>query len=462
MRQFLEGTDTAFSDLERKARAACVVFANQEMPAGTLPSRARIGFEVDPATGEALLLVDRNLTYTGESRSIRGWLTSGQKRFQNFDAMRRWIQHDLRAGYQPKQIHAGATPAVRPVEPTANPAQLTDLTAIRQQVSERDSAAVLDERELFEQLSTLVRGQDHALRRLTRRVCHHAARRQPRRPATIFAIGPSGVGKTKAAEALAASLRVTPNLHAGYGYLRLDMSEYQERHRVSQLLGAPQGYVGYGEGAQLVDALLANPRTVVLFDEIEKAHPDILRTLMNAMDAGRLSTPASPAGRGREVDCRRAIFIFTSNLDATAILKSLGEKEAFADYHTVDTLCRAHLRRAGLAPEIIGRIGCFLVFRPLTSETRAEIVTLALAAVAGEYGLSVRHVEPSVIIAILEQTLTDDFGARPYEYAVDELLGDCFAKAAGAFSSFPVEVRGGPPFECIGCGEVKPAPIRAE
>ena len=106
----------------------------------------------------------------------------------------------------------------------------------------------------------------------------------------MFAVGPSGVGKTRAAEALAQALNGLLEAGAGYQFLRLDMAEYQESHRVSQLLGAPQGYVGHGEGSQLLDTLAANPRTIVLFDEIEKAHPSILRVLMNAMDAGRLSS----------------------------------------------------------------------------------------------------------------------------------------------------------------------------
>ncbi|MDQ3181832.1 MAG: AAA family ATPase [Acidobacteriota bacterium] len=158
--------------------------------------------------------------------------------------------------------------------------------------------------------------------RLSSRVSRHLARSNPRRPTTVFAVGPTGVGKTQTAETLARSLsRLMPN-RQNFHFLRLDMSEYQERHRVSQLLGAPQGYIGYGEGAQLLDALAMYPRCVVLFDEIEKAHPDILRTLMNAMDAGRISSPHQNNGN-RQIDCRKAIFCFTSNLESSGILQEL-------------------------------------------------------------------------------------------------------------------------------------------
>jgi ATP-dependent Clp protease ATP-binding subunit ClpA len=213
------------------------------------------------------------------------------------------------------------------------------------------------------------------------------------------------------------------------------------------MLGAPQGYVGYGDGAQLVDALSANPRTVVLFDEIEKAHPDILRTLMNAMDAGRLSTPSAQAGRSRHVDCRQAIFLFTSNLDPAGILQSLSEHRVLPDPHAVDEICRTQLGLSGFSPELVGRMSCFLVFRPLTVEVRAEIIALAIASVASEYGIEIRHIESSVILHFLEKARDDRFGARPFEYLIDEVLGDCFAVAAASPLGTAVTLEG-PPFRC--------------
>jgi ATP-dependent Clp protease ATP-binding subunit ClpA len=226
------------------------------------------------------------------------------------------------------------------------------------------------------------------------------------------------------------------------------MSEYQERHRISQLIGAPQGYVGYGEGAQLADKLRANPRTIVLFDEIEKAHPDILRALMNAMDAGRLST-ASANGGGHEIDCRRAVFIFTSNLDATEILQEIETRSVFGNRAAVDAVCRNHLRATGVAPELVGRIGCFLVFRPLHREARAEVVTLAIRRVAEEYGVHVVRIAATVVADILRASSPEGFGVRPDEYLVDEVLGPCLADAAATGSKERMEVIPGPPCQCV-------------
>jgi ATP-dependent Clp protease ATP-binding subunit ClpA len=215
-------------------------------------------------------------------------------------------------------------------------------------------------------------------------------------------VGPTGVGKTRAAESLPAALKSVDPTGIGHGYVRLDMAEYQERHRISQLFGAPQGYVGYGDRSQLVDALVENPKTIVLFDEIDKAHPDVLRSLMNAMDAGRISSP-SIVGRGREVDCRQAIFLFTSNLDCDRILSELEERAAFEQHPVVDTVCQQRLRVVGMAPELIGRIGTFLVFQPLSLDARAEIVALSVKQVAEEYGLRVERIAPAVILSILKR-----------------------------------------------------------
>jgi ATP-dependent Clp protease ATP-binding subunit ClpA len=286
--------------------------------------------------------------------------------------------------------------------------------------------------------------QDQALRTLSARVVRHLARCAPRRPLTVMAVGPTGVGKTRSAVALAAALRrIDPQ--GPYGFLRLDMAEYAEEYRVSQLLGAPQGYIGHFDGAQLIDALVANPRIVVVFDEIEKAHPTVFKTLMAAMDTGRLSSARATAV-GREIDCRRAIFLFTSNLGVTEILADLEGREVGPN--GIDDVCRHRLRGGGLASEIVGRINAFLLFRPLTAEDRAQIVTVAVATVAREYGLDIARVAPDVVVHLLNESRGEGFGARPDEYLIDQLLGNAFVDAtrSGLRGTTPLEFIG-PPFE---------------
>ena len=437
MMTLVNGTDQAFDALERRAQRACVIFHDQLMPPGSDPDRARLGVEI---RSEAVLFVERGITYSGQNDSVRSWLQEGEMRFPSFLALRDWIRRDL------------ATCFPGPAEATGHrPSSVTpDLLSppIDSNSVEDAASRYVDEGALFDALTLQVLGQDDAIRTLTKRTVHHRARRAPRRPLTLFAIGPTGVGKTRSAEMLPQALSHVSQDSGRVSYLRLDMPEYQERHRVSQLLGAPQGYIGYGQGAQFVDMLAADPQTIVLFDEIEKAHPDVLRTLMNAMDAGRLSTSAMTA-HGRQIDCRSAIFLFTSNLAADPILSELRARDGFADSAIVNEVCRRHLRASGIAPELIGRITAFLVFQPLSYESRAAITALAIASVAEEYGLHVTRVDPVVVAKILERVGEDAFGARPLEYMVDDFLGAAFIEAGALGFDVPMQVCDGMPCTCM-------------
>lgn len=446
MKQFILGTDSDFVDLERRANRKCIAFRDQEMPPGSNPPRARIGFEVAPQTGEAVLLVDHGVSYNGPSRDVREWLVSGEKRFQQFGDLQRWICGELASCYASSRA-ANQTIGISNIATRATAQDLTDVDAVRDGIRDLDHPLFVDETLLFERLQRVVLGQNAALKSLSAMIARHCARRRPSRPAVALAVGPSGVGKTRTAEMLARLLNELDDGDAGYGFLRLDMSEYQEAHRVSQLIGAPQGYVGHGEGSQLLDSLRSNRRTIVLFDEIEKAHSSILRVLMNAMDAGRLSTAARSAD-GHQIDCRYAVFVFTSNLDTKDILAELDSRRAYENRSVVDDVCRRRLHAVGIAPEIIGRIGRFLVFRPLNAETRAEIVALAVAEIADEYGLDVAQVAPSAIIELMRMARTQNFGARPERHLIDEELGGVFAAAARRSPSGQVKVAG-PPFECV-------------
>ena len=433
MKQFLTGSDRAYAELEARSADHCVVFHEQEMPLGTTPSTASVGFDREGT--RVVLLVKGIQAYRGSLPEIGTWLAAGRKEFTDFAAMCNWIRGPLAQAYAP----------VAPAFP--EPGKLTDLKKVRPQKPDVGEGNAVAESNLREALSRRVRGQHDAVRTMSKRVALHTARTAPSRPLTLFSVGPTGVGKTLLAETLAS---VLSDLGGGryYKYLRLDMSEYQEAHRVSQLIGAPQGYVGYQDGAQLIDTLAQYPKAVILFDEIEKAHPDILRCLMNAMDAGRLSS-ASGKGGGREIDCRRAIFCFTSNLDCEGILKDLEDLDAFGDPALVDRVCRKRLREAGVASELVGRISAFLAFRTLGIEATVEVVTLSVARAAREFGLDVKWIEPDVINAIIEQSPGEGFGVRPFEYAVSDLLGDAFKEAASRWPDAAVRVCSGPPFHCL-------------
>lgn len=458
MNQFLNATDAGLRNLEAKAKGKCIRFRQQAMPPGCSPARADIGFEIDSGSGIASLHVQKGMEYTGHSEDVATWFQNGSKAFLTFDSLVEWLRGTLRQSYSTAQQSAAATGT--PNVPEATSQELTDMTAVRRRLQAIEQPEPIDEAALSRRLREKVLGQDFAINTLVGTVARHCARIEPKRPAVLFAVGPSGVGKTRAAECLARELQQLQQRSKGFGYLRLDMTEYQEAHRVSQLIGSPQGYVGHGQGSQFADVLRANPRTIVLFDEIEKAHPAILRVLMNAMDAGRLST-AERSGSGHKIDCCEAVFIFTSNLDAQGILDELEKRQGFGERTTEDEICRKRIRAAGVPPEIVGRIGRFLVFRPLSAETRAGIIALTIAEVAKEYGVQVSYVEPSVVVHLLEKTQSQGFGARPAQFLIDELLGALFAEAAraGGDSSFRVV---GPPFRCLPASQApSPQPSKA-
>ncbi|HEV8167460.1 MAG TPA: AAA family ATPase, partial [Actinomycetota bacterium] len=188
--------------------------------------------------------------------------------------------------------------------------------------------------------------------------------KDPRRPIGSFVfLGPTGVGKTELAKTLAAALFDTEE-----NMVRLDMSEYQERHTVSRLLGAPPGYVGYEEGGQLTEAVRRKPYSVVLFDEIEKAHPDVFNTLLQVLDDGRITD-----AQGRTVDFRNTVLIMTSNIGSEYLLEGVtpdGELKPAARDAVLGEL-RRHFR-----PEFLNRVDDIVLFKPLTLPQIERIVDL--------------------------------------------------------------------------------------
>jgi hypothetical protein len=437
VQRFLSGTQAAWDALAARARHACVVFVGCQLPPGCQPATGRIGFEVH--THETILFVDKGITYNGSSDAVRSWLSAGEKRFAGIEGLRSWLELQIAPLFQADTDRDSVPASAAAREPGA----LTDIDAVVATTAPHCIAA-LDTGNLLRELRSRVYGQDGALQVLSRRVSQHVRRTHPRRPATLFALGPTGVGKTHTAMVLAESLGA---LLGGRwsSFIRLSMNEYVERHRVSQLLGAPPSYIGYGDATPLIDRLAARPESIVLFDEIEKAHPDILVALMGAMDAGELSSPA-PAARGRAVDCRRAVFFFTSNVEVTDIIAELDAAATPAP--SADSVCRRHLTSARLRPELVGRIGTFMVFQPLSARARAEIATAAVASVAAEYGLTVIRVAAEVITAIVSRPY-DDLGARPDTYYIDDLLSAEFSRYAATGGQPTIAIVADPAPTCV-------------
>ena len=282
-------------------------------------------------------------------------------------------------------------------------------------------------------LRSYIAGQDAAIATVATAVVRHLRRPVPRHPTSLLFVGPTGCGKTETARRLAAFLR-----DYGFQLILINANEYSEPHRMSQLLGAPVGYVGHEAGGTLVDHLAANSRSLPIIDEVEKAHPVLLDTLMNALSAGNMTR----SGRVAEpVDCRHAIFIFTSNLIGA-------EVDTFSQSHAIPASrisdrCRKLLVARGMRPEVAGRFTAVVPFQPLSAAGEAEAAARVVVEVAQEYGVLVDWVAPELVATVLDSREMD-FGARSIKAAADELLGDTFADAHEKGQFGPFELVGPP------------------
>jgi ATP-dependent Clp protease ATP-binding subunit ClpB len=275
----------------------------------------------------------------------------------------------------------------------------TGIPVSRLKESEREKLLRLDE-----VLHERVVGQHEAVQAVTDAIIRaRAGVKDPRRPIGSFIfLGPTGVGKTELAKALAESLFDTQD-----NMIRLDMSEYQERHTVSRLVGAPPGYVGYEEGGQLTEAVRRKPYSVVLFDEIEKAHTDVFNILLQVLDDGRLTD-----GQGRTVDFRNTVIIMTSNIGSQFLIEGVtpeGEITPEARDHVLADL------RGRFRPEFLNRVDETVMFRPLTQDEIEQVVELMFKELRGR--LAERRISVEVSEAarkfIARAGFDPVYGARP-------------------------------------------------
>jgi ATP-dependent Clp protease ATP-binding subunit ClpB len=396
--------------------------------------------EPDPASRERLQVLERELAgLTEREAGLRAQWERERVKVEKLRALRAQLdavradeeraerQGDLEAA---ARLRFGKVPELEKELAKATAADASDrsrATLLREEVGEEDVARVIakwsgvpvermlaGERErlkrMEDELRARVVGQDEAVRAVANAVRRsRSGLSDPNRPIGVFLfVGPTGVGKTELAKALAAFL-----FHSERALVRIDMSEYMEKHTVARLVGAPPGYVGYEEGGQLTEAVRSHPYTVILFDEVEKAHADVVNVLLQLMDDGRLTD-----GQGRTVDFRNTVVILTSNLGTDEILPTATPAE---ERTVIDRALRAHFR-----PEFLNRLDEVVVFRPLGEKEIAAIVDLQLRQV--EARLADRRIALRVTDAarrlLAAEGFDPSFGARPLKRTIQRLVVD--------------------------------------
>ena len=294
-------------------------------------------------------------------------------------------------------------------------ARWTGIPVQRMLQSEREKLLHLED-----ELRKRVVGQDEAIEAVANAVRRSRAGLQdPKRPIGSFIfLGTTGVGKTELAKALSATL-FDDESHM----VRIDMSEYQERHAVSRLIGAPPGYVGYDEGGQLTEAIRRHPYSVVLLDEIEKAHPDVFNVLLQVLDDGHLTD-----NKGRTVDFKNTIIIMTSNLGASLISEALLEKHENMEQVRAEVM---QLLRKTIRPEFLNRIDDIILFGMLGASEIERIVSLQfhrIAAMAAEQGITLT-LSPEALHWLAERGFDAAFGARPLKRLLQREVVNELSKA---------------------------------
>jgi ATP-dependent Clp protease ATP-binding subunit ClpB len=395
--------------------------------------------EKDPASKERLKKLEKELAELKEKSSAlkaewqkeKAVIQEQRKWKEELDQLRTELERAQRRGDLAKasEIQYGRIPQLEKklADATAKAAKDRQSTLLREEVTEEDIAEVVSswthipvsrlqegEREklvkLEEHLHQRVVGQDEAIKAVSKAVRRaRAGLQDPNRPIGSFIfLGPTGVGKTELSRALAEFLFDDEN-----AMIRIDMSEYMEKHTVARLIGAPPGYVGYEEGGQLSEAVRRKPYSVVLFDEIEKAHPDVFNVLLQVLDDGRITD-----GQGRTVDFKNTVIIMTSNIGSQYITE---EESKEARSRLVMDALRAHFR-----PEFLNRVDEIIIFDRLTEDDLKKIVEIQLRRLTKrlEQQKITLQLSDSAKELIAREGYDPVYGARPLKRTIQKEILD--------------------------------------
>lgn len=399
-------------------------FSDCQMPEGCVPRRAVLGFL---KRDRGYLLYWRPaLLYRGNSPVLAALFSRSVWRFDSYETL------SARLASLRREVEA---PAPRPFHPPA-------LTA---EAPPPPSPWPLLYRRLRGELGTQVLGQDRAVEAAAFRLYSYAGKRAPARPLSLIFYGPTGVGKSELGKALAPALERCCGQR--WQFVWTELNTFTEAHSVHRLTGAPPGYVGY-EDQPILEAVRQNPHTVFMFDELEKAHPEVLKVFMSILDEGRCTAHKADEKGERELDFRRCVFVFTTNADLTAAgdrplgfseappaLRQEDPGEAASPAALAERLfreneeARRRMVRLGVLPEIAGRFSAVIGFRCLDEAARRAVTVKQIMALGREYGLVISQVDPDTAQALTPGR--DALSVRSSVCVLESLLAPLLMAASG-------------------------------
>ena len=376
--------------------------AKWEYEKGSADRLSAIREQIENLNNEAEIL-QRKGSYEEAGAIIYGKLPQLKKELEEAEAKSKAEGHDL--------VHE----SVNEDEIAKIVSKWTGIPVTKLSESERNKVLALPE-----QLHMRVVGQDDAVQKVSDAIIRSKAGiKDPTKPIGSFLfMGPSGVGKTELAKTLAEALFDDEN-----SMVRIDMSEYMEKHSVSRLIGAPPGYVGYDEGGQLTEAVRRKPYSVVLFDEIEKAHPDVFNVLLQVLDDGRITD-----SKGKTVDFKNTVIILTSNLGSQYLLEGIDTNGEITDEAraSVDALLKQSFR-----PEFLNRLDEIILFKPLQKSDISRIIDLSIKDINKRLADRDMHLKmtPEAITYCVDNGYDPQFGARPLKRFIQKNVETLAAKA---------------------------------
>ncbi|WP_297870282.1 AAA family ATPase [uncultured Oscillibacter sp.] len=448
--QFCSAGPEAYATLrrcvdERSRLGGGCEFPDCRMPQGCVPAQAVLGFS---RQGNAYLLYWRPaVAYHGSSRVLATLFSRSVWRFDSYESMAGRLL-SLRRETAAQPYHPAPLTQERPAPLTQDrPAPLTQVRPASITAEPRSSVWPSLFCRLRDALGETVLGQDQAVEAAAYRLYSHCGKKAPARPLSLIFYGPTGVGKSELGKALAPALERCTGRR--FQLVWTELNTFTQPHSVHRLTGAPPGYVGY-EDQPVFEAVKRNPSTVFMFDELEKAHPEVLKVFMSILDEGRCTAHRADEDGGRELDFRRCVFVFTTNLDLTdsggrpvgfsdggeAVLQPEGtkaQKTAASPAELAERLfqenesARRAMVRQGVLREIAGRFSGLIGFQPLSDAAQATITQKQIQALGREYGLHITQVDPETVQAL---TPKGALSARSSVCVLEGLLTPLFAPAA--------------------------------